>query len=323
MAVPPPPHPPEPRRVAWRRIPVPFLAIIAALQILPGAALQGLQPALGLAWSGAFAFVLPAAIAATGGNLRPRPFLLGSGRPTPLALTLAFCAGVVGFFVAGAAMALATRLFPPDWVEAFDLSRLFRGPRGAVWSLVAVASLVAPLCEEIAFRGYLQRTLLSRMLPGQAIAVSAILFAALHLDPVGFLPRFVLGSIFGWLAWRSGSVWPAVLAHAANNGLASALALLTRDQAGGPDRAEPFGAAIFLLISTAALVLVARAFRQATPEPGEPQPGKLERIDPGAPTGGFDPRRIPGSLRAAAAGGVALWAALYWLLPRWLPTAQG
>jgi uncharacterized protein len=53
--------------------------------------------------------------------------------------------------------------------------------------------------------------------PLSAIVVSAVIFSAFHLDPVGFLARVELGVLFGWLLLRTGSLWPCILAHSANN----------------------------------------------------------------------------------------------------------
>ena len=49
------------------------------------------------------------------------------------------------------------------------------------------------------------------------LVTTAFVFSAFHLDPVGFLARFELGLLFGLFFFRTGSLWPGIAAHAANN----------------------------------------------------------------------------------------------------------
>jgi len=91
--------------------------------------------------------------------------------------------------------------------------------------LVLVVISAGPLVEELLFRGVLLSALLQRMPVGWAVAGSSLLFACMHLPELGYLWYAVpslalLAAALAWLRLRSGSLWPAVLAHGVNNLLA-------------------------------------------------------------------------------------------------------
>lgn len=274
----------------------------------PGLLAQSLHPAAGLAWSELFAFLLPAVAAALGSNLRAARYL-GLTRARGVHLGLAALVGGAGFLTANALMALWVRLVPEGWADRFDVGRLFEAPLGDRIAIALVATLLAPLCEEVAFRGYLQRTLAIRRGPLVAVAASALLFAVLHLDPIRFPALIVLGLVFGWLSWRSGSTWSSVVAHAVNNGLASIFALAS----GRPDPAAELPPAAevarALAAGVVALALLLRAYRNATPVPPPPTEAVALR-DPGDPSVRFRLARLPRSAWAAASLGLTLLAVM-------------
>jgi CAAX protease family protein len=96
--------------------------------------------------------------------------------------------------------------------------------------LIAVAAVVmivglAPIAEESFFRGFLFAGLRSRWSLVPAAVVSGLIFGLVHA-PTGIttvVPLAVLGVALCWLYDRTGSLWPCVIAHAINNGLALAL----------------------------------------------------------------------------------------------------
>ena len=94
-----------------------------------------------------------------------------------------------------------------------------RRPADLFLNLIFIAGL-AGVGEELLFRGVLQRVFVKWF--GQAwpaIIAAAFLFAALHLQFYGFLPRFVLGILLGAVYWYSGSLWVSILAHFVYDGL--------------------------------------------------------------------------------------------------------
>jgi len=79
---------------------------------------------------------------------------------------------------------------------------------------ILIIALLPAICEELFFRGALQRVMIhvSRS-PIAGIILAAVLFSALHLQFAGFLPRFFLGMILGFLYWYSGSLWTSIIGH--------------------------------------------------------------------------------------------------------------
>jgi hypothetical protein len=73
--------------------------------------------------------------------------------------------------------------------------------------------------------------------PAAGILLTALIFSVFHLDPVGFLARVELGVLFGALVLKTGTIWPGVMAHAANNLVSSAIYLASRNSS--PSGSDP------------------------------------------------------------------------------------
>jgi membrane protease YdiL (CAAX protease family) len=300
-----PDRPPAPPPVAGRKSALAYFGVLLALWF-PGAVAQAATLPLGLAWTELFVFLLSALVATTGSNLRAGPYLrlrpvrgavLGAG---------ALC-GAAGYLFAGSVVSLMHRLLPARVVETFDPVRLFEGPRSHQIALAVVATVIAPACEEIAFRGYVQTTLGVRRRPAFAIAGAAVLFGLLHMNPVLFPALVALGALFGWLAWRAGSVWPAVVAHAVNNGITSALVLSGPPTPPEAPPAWTIGASV--AFGGAALLALVALYRALTPDP-PPLADAVILRDPGLASIRFSPARVPRGLQALGAIGLALLAIL-------------
>jgi membrane protease YdiL (CAAX protease family) len=170
--------------------------------------------ALGLVNLAAFGAVLSLGIGLAGIPLR-EVFAFRRVRPILLLPVL--------FGTAGAAVVLSEAdnlfrwLFPvPDFLVAVfrDLFSTDTGWLGATFALV----VVAPLTEEVFFRGLILRGLLGRQRLRVALLISATLFALAHLNPWQFVSAAVLGVLFGWWYYRTRSNWPGLLGHALVNG---------------------------------------------------------------------------------------------------------
>jgi membrane protease YdiL (CAAX protease family) len=134
------------------------------------------------------------------------------------------CGLMVLTFVFNAVYSTILALFDievqPDLVPIFaELS--------SPWWLLIAGVIVAPIVEEIFFRGFIFAGLRSRYEWRWAAVISSLLFALVHLQPAALIPIFGLGYIFAYLYYRSNSIWPAILMHVTTNGMALGAAYLT------------------------------------------------------------------------------------------------
>lgn len=102
----------------------------------------------------------------------------------------------------------------PNWLNnEFDMILKDR------WGYVVVG-LLAPLVEEMVFRGAILRALLKGGRHWPAIAVSAVLFAVVHGNPAQMPHAFLVGLLLGWMYYRTDSIVPGVAYHWVNNSVA-------------------------------------------------------------------------------------------------------
>jgi membrane protease YdiL (CAAX protease family) len=90
----------------------------------------------------------------------------------------------------------------------------------ALWSVVFALAVTPAICEELLFRGYLQRQLERALGVTGGIVATGLLFGLYHFRLSQALPLAVLGIFLGWLVWRTGSLWVPILIHFLNNALA-------------------------------------------------------------------------------------------------------
>ncbi|MCA9137227.1 MAG: CPBP family intramembrane metalloprotease [Planctomycetales bacterium] len=126
------------------------------------------------------------------------------------------------------------------------MSDIFRG-HGESGFLIPLAFLIGAtpaFCEELLFRGYVQTRLNRRVGPAIGIFLSSAMFAIFHMDWIHIIAVFPLGVYLGIIAWRSGSLFPAMLGHFVNNSISVFAVVLgpeNMDQEPSPEMA------IFLL----------------------------------------------------------------------------
>ena len=116
-------------------------------------------------------------------------------------------------FIFGLFLGLFGLRIQPDLIPIF-------AQLSSPWFLLIGGAIVAPIVEEIFFRGFVFAGLRPRYGWQRAAVISSALFALIHLVPTAILPIFLLGYIFAYLYQRSNSIWPAILMHSATNALA-------------------------------------------------------------------------------------------------------
>jgi len=97
--------------------------------------------------------------------------------------------------------------------QIFDVFKQLESP---FWFFL-VGAVVAPVVEEIFFRGFLFQGFRQKYGWLTAMLLSSVIFGAAHLDPVSLIPTFVLGCVLAYVYHRSNSVWPGIIFHAAIN----------------------------------------------------------------------------------------------------------
>jgi membrane protease YdiL (CAAX protease family) len=93
---------------------------------------------------------------------------------------------------------------------------------------IAAATLIAPLIEEIFFRGFVFAGLRKSIGPVAAAVMASALFALAHMSPFLYTPVFLIGLLLTWVYYRTGCLWYNVLAHLSYNSLVAYIALANR-----------------------------------------------------------------------------------------------
>lgn len=104
---------------------------------------------------------------------------------------------------------------PPPWFyELFN--RIFESDYGWMGAFLKVV-IIAPVVEELIFRGIIMHGFMRNYPKFIAIFFSALLFALFHLNPWQFSATFILGLLLGWVMVRTRNIFLSILIHALNN----------------------------------------------------------------------------------------------------------
>jgi len=197
-------------------------------------------------------FILPPVFIAYSLNDKPFQFLRLSARPAWMMLGVACGVILVSGPVIEWVSLLNQQLILPSWMssleswmrtsedQATEITKAFLTTKsigGLLGNLFIVAVLPA-IGEELLFRGVLQN--LIKKMTGSShwgIWITAILFSALHLQFFGFLPRMLLGALFGYLLEWTGTLWLPMIAHFINNA-AGVIIFFVTGEGLEPDKAD-------------------------------------------------------------------------------------
>ncbi len=156
-------------------------------------------------------------------------------KPDAAALILSLL-GLLAFIPVVQWAGSVNQLLPlPEWLQAMEemqmelLEKVLQGDVGVVFSLIMVAVTPA-LCEEVFFRGYLQRHLERGLGVAAGIIVTGFIFGFFHLRLTQLLPLSLLGIYLAYLTWRTGSLWIPIVIHFANYAIAVATAEFVKNR---------------------------------------------------------------------------------------------
>ena len=193
-----------------------------------------------------------------GGGAVPR---LALRRPALWVLGPALVAGAAIGPFAGFVAQEAERIFEPLGIfssaHLVEMGRaLVDGPLLYRLPLLLAVLVGAPLVEELVFRGLLWSSLEERLSPRAVWVITSLGFAAYHMDPLHSVAILATAFVLGWLRLASGSLWPGVLAHFANNvnGVAWIFVLGPEDQT--PITGAVAGLCLAMAVVACALLLI-------------------------------------------------------------------
>lgn len=134
----------------------------------------------------------------------------------------------IGFFVFGAILqngffVVMEMIGIAPFSEEGTISKMVAERWVPLWALFIFAGAVAPVMEELVFRGFILSSFLNEMNPIFAIIASSFIFAIAHLQ-ITFVPIFfAMGFLLGVVFLRTRSLWPGIMFHSFNNIVALAL----------------------------------------------------------------------------------------------------
>lgn len=130
-----------------------------------------------------------------------------------LAVRLGIAVSLVSFLVNFALLQLLGQDVSGLNPASFQASDIGGNPLGYIFAVALIPALV----EEVYLRGVVLQVFQRYAGTGLSIVLAALTFAMLHGSMYNFAGPFLGGLVFGWLTFAYGSIWPAVIAHAANN----------------------------------------------------------------------------------------------------------
>ncbi|MBD5085248.1 MAG: CPBP family intramembrane metalloprotease [Clostridiales bacterium] len=148
-------------------------------------------------------------------------------RPVPVPALLTGAALAPGLYLV---VTTALAMLPEAWLDSY--SEATAGiDSGTLTGVIAVA-VVAPIVEEVIFRGLIMNRMARVMPAWLAVVLSAAVFGVCHGHPVWFAYAFVLGAVFGFIDLRTNSILPSILGHVVFNAIGQIFSLIPETEEG-------------------------------------------------------------------------------------------
>jgi membrane protease YdiL (CAAX protease family) len=237
-----------------------FALVLVAMLVVGGisSALLGLH--FTLLSTEAIILLVPLSFLSVGGysfhSIVSYPRRLGSSFWILLAATSVFL-----FVVISDITGYINQLVPrPEWQQKALLELIVAKTWPEYLFRIFAGAVLVGFCEEFAFRGFLQRIFSQRLGGIKGLALTAFLFAFMHLDPWNFIGIFILGLFLGYLIHLTGNLWTAVFVHLLSNGIAFSVGFFSPDA--GSDFAytfPPYVTLLFTFLFIAGLNLLRKA----------------------------------------------------------------
>lgn len=105
--------------------------------------------------------------------------------------------------------------------------------KGNIIIAIITVGIAAPLAEEFLFRGVIYNTLSKKISIKWTIIIQAILFGVFHGNLVQGTYATLLGLVFGYVTYKTKSLWPAIIMHMVNNSIATIVSYIASNYLGG------------------------------------------------------------------------------------------
>jgi membrane protease YdiL (CAAX protease family) len=173
-------------------------------------------------------YLLPPALFAYLADPKPAEWLHLRKSPKTIPVILAVLVMLAGLPLVG---------FTSDWNHTWHLSETSRRMEeqaemltrillnmpnvGTLLVNLMLIAIVPAIAEEFFFRGGIQRLLIQMLpkMPWVAIIITAVIFSAIHMEWLDFIPRVILGFLLGAIYYLSGNLWLPIIGHFLNNGM--------------------------------------------------------------------------------------------------------
>ena len=173
-------------------------------------------------------YLAPPALFAYLADPKPAEWLHLQKSPRILPVTLAILVMLAGLPMVG---------FTSDWNHTWHLSEASRQLEekaemltrillimpnvGTLLVNLVLIAIVPAIAEEFFFRGVMQRLLIQMLhkAPWVAIIITSVIFSAIHMEWLDFIPRVILGFLLGTIYYLSGNLWLPIIGHFLNNGM--------------------------------------------------------------------------------------------------------